>query len=324
MTIPVSHSIATPDAIAELVSARWDVGDVAACLLVRSFANDVYRVETTGGRFAVKVYRLGWRNRWDAAWEAELCQHLAQRGVALAMPIAGMDRREVQVVRFPEGDRAVVLTPWLPGGKPEGTRTEQLYERFGQAAAALHLATQDFVPSIPGRLLGADHLIRRPFAKLQDALAGTAHDLRAVAGIAEQVAAELDRLTPELPFGVCHGDLTLDNLHIDDGGAIALFDFDLGGHGWFAYDFNGIWRWSTLADAAIPLWQAFRRGYSNVRPITPAEDVAVPLFDLAYLFWDLEHTVNTWTAWSGTWRAPVDEIDGKLVELEVRARARSR
>jgi Ser/Thr protein kinase RdoA (MazF antagonist) len=164
-------------------------------------------------------------------------------------------------------------------------------------------------------------LIRRPVAKLAAPFADRPEQLFRLQRIAERVAGELDRLAPSLPFGVCHGDVSLDNIHIDADGRIAFFDFDLGGHGCFAFDFNGIYRWSTDDPDAVRFWNAFREGYGVVRPISADELRALPLFDIAYLIWDLEHVVNNWTSWTGSWVATEAMVAEKLDDIDRRAAA---
>jgi Ser/Thr protein kinase RdoA (MazF antagonist) len=318
MDLGITHSIATADAIGRFVAENWDIGPIEDCVLVRSYANDVYRLKRGNGDFVVKVYRRGWRNAWDVGWEAQLCAHLDGCGVSVSVFLPARDGTPVQAIEYPEGERAVTVSQWLAGTKPVPPWTDDLYRDFGRATARLHLASQSFAPSTPGRLLNADHLIRRPVAKLAAPLADRPEQLFRLQRIAERVAGELDRLAPSLPFGACHGDVSLDNIHIDTDGRIAFFDFDLGGHGWFDFDFNGVYRWSTDDPDAIRFWTAFQQGYGEIRPIREAELRALPLFDIAYLIWDLEHVVNNWTTWTGSWVATDEIVTANLAEVSRR------
>lgn len=313
--VAVSHSIPTPDAVSTFVADRWDQGAVLSCLLVRSYVNDVFKVTTSRSNWVLKVYRRGWRTAWDARWEAELCSQISAQGIEVALPVAGGDGEAVQVLSTPEGDRAAMLTPWLPGAKPQPPFTPELYRDFGRTAAMFHEATRDFHSTAPGRLLNAGHLIRRPVAKLESSFPDRQEDFARLQKVAEEVTASLDALTPGLPFGVCHGDLTLDNLHVLPDGSIAFYDFCLSGHGWFALDFAGFHGWVSRDATALPKWQAFQQGYCEVRPISDEEFSAVPYFDIAYQIWDLEHTMHNWSAWSGSWRSADEKVDTMLAEI---------
>jgi Ser/Thr protein kinase RdoA (MazF antagonist) len=311
----MSHSVATAASIAEWTSERWEIATIVHSELVRSYVNDTYLLVSDQGDYALKMFRRSWRNRGDAMWEAQLCVHLDAHGVPLATPILGRDGQHVQILSYPEGDRAALLTPWLGGFKPNPPWTEDLYRNFGRAAARMHQASISFVPAARGRLLNADHLIRRPIAKLRDHFADRPETIHQLLDGAQQMARELDSVVPQLPFGVCQGDLTLDNLHILPDGAIALYDFDLGGHGWFAFDFAFFDGWMRRDENAVTWWNAFQTGYGEIREVTDAEIQAMPLFDVAYLIWDLEHTIHNWTDWSGTWNATESIVTRKIEEI---------
>lgn len=54
MELRFSHSIASAESAAEFVTAHWAVGSTRTSHLMRSYANDVYRVETESGSFMLK------------------------------------------------------------------------------------------------------------------------------------------------------------------------------------------------------------------------------------------------------------------------------
>ena len=82
-TAPTLRSIPTADGIADLVRRRYDL-DVAACVLVRSFVNEVYEVRTPGRRFVLKLYHHGGWTVDEVGWEAELVDHLVANGIPVA------------------------------------------------------------------------------------------------------------------------------------------------------------------------------------------------------------------------------------------------
>ena len=68
-----------------------------------------------------------------------------------------------------------------------------------------------------------------------------------------------DRLAePSLDWGICHMDLTLDNVHVAEG--LTVFDFDSAGACWRAVEPYGVLRFSE------PYFRAWLAGYRSVRP----------------------------------------------------------
>ncbi|MEJ7838263.1 MAG: phosphotransferase [Thermomicrobiales bacterium] len=314
-TPELTHSLAAPHSISGWATTRWDIGAIRSAELIRSYVNDVYRINTDLGSFALKIFRRSWRSRSDAIWESQLCAHLDDAGIRLALPNPGVDGHQVQTIIYPEGERAALLTPWLGVAKPKPPWTEKLYFDFGRAAARMHQASSTFTPESPGRLLNTDYLIRRPVEKLCTQLNNRPKTFERLLDVSGSVASHLDVLTADLAFGVCQGDLSFDNLSILQDGEFAFYDFDLGGHGWFAFDFAFFHGWTRKDDSAVAFWDAFRAGYGEIREITAAEIEAMPLFDVAYMIWNLEHTINKWTQWSGTWQATDAKVDDMLTTI---------
>ena len=83
---------------------------------------------------------------------------------------------------------------------------------------------------------------------------------------------------------MCHGDALGSNAHLAgplETGTITHFDFDECGPGWQVYDL-ATFRWIVVrrfsAADADARWQAYLRGYLQVRAIPELDLTAVPLF----------------------------------------------
>lgn len=92
------------------------------------------------------------------------------------------------------------------------------------------------------------------------------------------VAADIDRLAPRLTSGICHGDMTQDNVHLTDDQRFVFFDFDSAGQGWRASDFQGIYGFQKQADNGV--WDAFLDGYTDIVTLTDADLAVLPQFVL--------------------------------------------
>ena len=85
---------------------------------------------------------------------------------------------------------------------------------------------------------------------------------------AELIAAAEEWLSGrELDSGICHGDVSLDNLHVD-GDRIVFYDLDRAGNGPRAADLAGV--------AATAHFDAFLDGYRSVRAFGAADVAAIP------------------------------------------------
>lgn len=252
--MPTLRSIVDPVPLAALAAREYGL-DVTGCVLLRSLVNDVYRLDTPSGPRALKLYRTGYAS---AGWEVELAAH-AGAGVAQGVPLR--DGRPAGALSAAEGERAFTLWEWVPGGKPPRPRTDGLYHRFGVATAEFHEATTGF-PGPPARDAGAlvdDVLARVPDAADRSLIA----ELATAAGRRAQDAG--------LERGICHGDVTLDNVHVA-GDRIVFFDLDRAADGLRAADLCPV--------AATPQWPAFLAGYRTVRPFLDLDLAALPWLDV--------------------------------------------
>jgi Ser/Thr protein kinase RdoA (MazF antagonist) len=252
--IPTLRSIVDPAYLIGLVAREYGL-EASGCVLLRSLVNDVYRLDTVSGPRVLKLYRTGYE---AASWEVALAAHVGA-GVAQGVPL--LDGRRSGSVVGAEGPRAFTLWEWVPGHKPPHPRDDALYHRFGVATAAFHEATAGFAAP-PGHDV---------LTLLDDVLAALpdAGDRRMVATLAAEAGRRL--ADANLERGVCHGDVTLDNVHVD-GDRIVFFDLDRAAENWRATDLTPV--------AGTPHWPAFLAGYRSVRGFEGANLEAIPWLDV--------------------------------------------
>lgn len=261
---PWARSQLTAEAAARLVADNYRL-DPTKSILVRSFVNDVYRIDTTEGSYALKVYRTGRFTTDEVRWEQDLTRHLAQVGLPVPADVALRDGDSVGTLDAPEGTRPFALATWIPGRKPQPPWTDALYRSVGSALAGLHSGMDSFSSRHPRRT------VRRGDEPEQVvvALDGDRYRQQLVAQTAAAARIELDRLSAEgLCWGLTHGDPSLDNLHLDEAGAVSFYDFDLAGPGWQVEDLTG----ALSTDRA----DAFLEGYVAERPLPQVELAALP------------------------------------------------
>lgn len=137
---------------------------MSGCELVRSFVNDVYRVDTVTGPFALKIYRHGGWSPDEVAWEQGLISHAAEAGAPVVAPVALSDGRLAGEAPYPEGVRPFALSPWVPGRKPRPPFTDEVYRAFGEVIGQFHAAGDTFRSAHSRRPfeLGRDSTIHLP------------------------------------------------------------------------------------------------------------------------------------------------------------------
>ena len=252
--LPTLRSIVDPAALAALAAREYGL-EVTGCVLLRSLVNDVYRLDTPSGPRALKLYRAGYAS---AGWEVGLAAHVGA-GVAQGVPLR--DGRPAGALPAAEGERAFTLWDWVPGAKPPKPRTDELYHCFGAATAEFHEAATGF-PGPPAADVGA--LVDDVLARVPDAA-----DRSLIARLAAAAGRRVHEA--DLERGICHGDVTLDNIHVA-GDRMVFFDLDRAADGTRAAD--------LAPAAATPQWPAFLAGYRSVRPFRAADVAALPWLDV--------------------------------------------
>jgi Ser/Thr protein kinase RdoA (MazF antagonist) len=258
-----ARSLPTIATVTHLVEQHYAM-PVTQVALVRSFTNDVYRIDDGDRSYALKIYGVG---RWttdEIRWEQQLARHLTTSGLDVAADVALRDGDSAGVLEAPEGDRPFAMAEWVPGEKPQPPWTADLYRIVGAALARFHVVADEFHSSHPRRSVRVGHELGEVVEVLRHEPAQRRLVQRAAAEAEQHVLGLADR---GLRWGVRHGDPSLDNLHISDTG-IHLYDFDLAGPGWQVEDLTGA--------LSMPFADVFMSGYTAVRPLPPVELEALP------------------------------------------------
>jgi Ser/Thr protein kinase RdoA (MazF antagonist) len=250
-------------ALADEVRLHFPVS-IARMKRLSTPVNDVFVVETSTGRFALKLYHSK-RTLEQVQWEVDLLLHLRHRHAPVVAPVPGR-HGQVEVLTVGEASRVAVLYEWAPGEKP--SPTPAVYGLLGAAAARVHAAADSFRSSLPREEHDTRVLIDEQLERMKEQLCQAALWKEAVA-----LGTRLSRFlsNARLERGICHMDLTLDNVHVN-GDDLTVFDFDSACRCWRAIEPYGVLRHSTAS------FQAWLTGYRSVRPFARAEEQAVPAF----------------------------------------------
>lgn len=232
-----------------------------------------------GERFALKLYHRGRRAK-DVRWEVELVDHLRRHGAPVMRALANVGGEVVHTYSWDGETRIGVVSEWAPGAKPQPTADN--YALLGEAAAArIHAAGDSFPMPPASRRYDAAVLIDEQLARMRGHLVEAGRWAEAV-----ELGARLKgRIAdPGLDRGICHIDLTLDNVH-RDGDEMFVFDLDSAGWCWRAFE-----PWRVLRDSPS-LFRSWLEGYRAVRPFSARDEAAVAAFtvigDLRVAAWNL-------------------------------------
>jgi Ser/Thr protein kinase RdoA (MazF antagonist) len=244
--------------------------EVTSCTLLRTLVNDVYEVSTPERRLVLKLYRGGNWSIDEVSWEVELAAHLAAGGVPVPQVQPLADGKLVGTLDLAEGVRPFTLAEFIEGDKPRPPFDDNLYAAFGRLVAAFHNTADSFRPKCSRRPSDLRRRLDDPLAAILPILTGD--DRVLVSELAAAARVHLTQYAAQgLGWGVCHGDVSLDNVLVT-GDGLSIHDFDLAAEGWRAADLSGV--------ASTSFWDAFADGYTSRRALPEVDLAAIGWFDV--------------------------------------------
>ncbi|MFD2082749.1 homoserine kinase [Actinopolymorpha cephalotaxi] len=272
-SVDVLYSMVDPKWVARLVADEYDVGVPDDCRLLFAGHNDTYEVSVGDRRYAFRLHTRGkwWlRGEGDARFELDLLTHLHSHGVPVSYPMPRRNGDLLGTIPAPEGERFYSLFSWAPGAPPGKPTVDQAYV-IGRTLAAIHVTADLHTPRHPRYHLDEAAKLDRPLAELDEAIRGASpEDEETIRHHAAEIRANLASFDPgPTGWGIIHADIQPHNYHFDAGGRggdITVFDFDLCGYGWRAYDLA-----YCYTRTGEPQRSAMLDGYQSVRTLSDAE-----------------------------------------------------
>jgi Ser/Thr protein kinase RdoA (MazF antagonist) len=288
---PVTRSILSADALRAEVAEAYAIDTPFTCQLLRPSMNDTYLLTNGDDRYIARVYGAHWRSASEIAYELELLVYLAARGISVSVPIAARDTSLMCPLFAPEGIRHLVLFTYAQGTPLSWRKHCYL---MGRLLAAIHMASEHFVCRHTRSHLDLKYLIDAPMAALRPFFAHRSEDWSYLEESAARLRARVEAAAcMGLEWGVCHGDFGPKNIHIAEDRTCTVYDFDLCGPSWRAYDLAPVWPAATATmdprKTAVKraIWGSFLKGYTETRCLGATDLAVVPLFHSIMRLWGL-------------------------------------
>jgi Ser/Thr protein kinase RdoA (MazF antagonist) len=289
--IAVVRSVLAVEALGPLLAQAY-ARPVQRVTLIKALMLDTYLVEAEE-RFIFRIYPLRRRTRAEIEAEVSVLLQLQEAGAPLSAPLARADGGWLTALPAPEGERYGVLFSYAPGKSLRQARTAANVRAFGRALATVHALGEGVTMPAARAALDGELLLEAPLATLRATFPRRAADWEFLVEVAQGWQARVAGAPRQAPlWGLCHGDAGTVNANVTEMGEVTLFDFDLCGPGWRAYDVG-----TVLIDTEEETAVAFRQGYEAVRPLLAVEEGLLPWMQMAQQIWMLGMRawhVNAW------------------------------
>ncbi len=260
-----------PDEALDAFLEAYDIGRVLACKgIAEGVENTNYLLHTERGMFILTLYERRVAPG-DLPFFLGLMEHLAGRGIACPTPVPGRDGAALRELC----GRPAAVVSFLKGMCPHRV-TPGHCAALGRAMAEMHRAGEDY-PVRRENALGPPGW--RPLFETCRASAD-----RIAAGLAGDIAAELDFVDENWPAGaargVIHADLFPDNVFFLGDSLSGMIDFYFACNDFYAYDLAVCLNaWCFEADLSFNITKARRMiaAYRSVRDLGADETAALPL-----------------------------------------------
>lgn len=245
--------------------------------------NDVLKVETNVGTYALKIYHKG-RTVGEVHWEAKLLRHLESHDVPI-IPMIPANDGYLSSFDDDRVQRIGILYEWSDGQKPQPSTAT--YRLLGDAAARIHAALNDFSEGHDRQAYDTKYLIDVQIERMRK-------DLEDI-GLYDDMLILADKMrsllsSASLDQGVCHMDLKPDNVHILNGD-LKVFDFDSAGWSWRAIE-----PYRVLIESK-DYFEAWIDSYRTIRSFSDEDVAAVKAFTVIAkirdVVWDLGRNPNS-------------------------------
>lgn len=302
LKLPIYHSVISSEALLPVINDLYDLGNVLGCRFLSNGLNDTYLLQTSTGKYILRIYKAHWRSKPDIIYEIEMLNHLRKKDIPASAPIIRRNGEYLFELAAAEGQRFAVLFTYAEGGYSDTKENSELY---GGEVAKMHLAWDDFNCVQERFALDLNHLLKQPLQSIRGSLCHRPKDMEELEYLAQRLATSINAISSTLDWGVCHGDLHGSNVHFHEH-SLTHFDFDCGGLGWRAYDI-AVYLWAKVRGKEKEhfhngLWDAFLESYQKNKELSEYDLKAIPIFVAIREIWLMGLHTGSSHVWGGGWQ----------------------
>ena len=298
-----------PEALIPFLTERYGLSAAVRCSFIRRGGNDHYLVEDGDRRYVLRLYLNGKYyigTTDELRFELDLLDFLKAEGLPVAAPIPDIRGQTLAQLESGGETRPAALFEFAAGKGIWETMGRRHARELGSTVAELHLAMDRFPSEYTRYHLDLEFLLDKPLRLLEARM--VSRD-RASPAFLRELANDLRENVSGVPleggaYGLVHCDLGWHNIHYDPDLGMTLFDFDLCGYGWRAFD---------IALVRLQLddshWYAFLDAYDSVRPMSDAERRSIDDFVHLWPMWHIGDLLRN--------RSPILQLGHGTVEEEL-------
>lgn len=279
MTIfPVTASTLSETDLGSFVQAQYGLDNSFECKLFRTGLNHTYFISNGIAKYVVRVYCHNWRTRDEIHEELRLLNLLKAKNLSVSYPIPDNNKRFIQSINAPEGQRYLVVFSFAEGEKMRFMSNDTCFA-IGSLMAQFHTLTEN--EKIKRANYTSKLLLSESYSQLEKFFSKELPEMQYLKKIKNEITGvfeEMDSL--DIPQGVVHLDIWYDNLSLDEGNEITIFDFDNCGNGYLILDIGYFCKQLFFIESDKAQYDSkvgsFLEGYRSIKKLTDTEVNYIP------------------------------------------------
>lgn len=285
------YSRFTPQTVTELVMYHYDIPMINSCVFYVFGLHDNYLIETSEGKFFVRIYRAEWRTPEEIQFELDLLDYLKDNEQPVSSPLQTKQNDLSFQVTCPEGTRLGAVFSFAAGESLAHEITKYEAQLLGSCVAGMHNETKGFHSVFKRKNLDCALLVNRSLEVIKPFL--TAQQKSYLTSVQKTIETNLAELTlDDSGLVVCVGDVNSTNFHLTGENKITLFDFDQCGYGQRAFEVGKFFSSIHSHSSKSEIQQAFLQGYESAYKLSTEEKLAIPFFEIASVIWVMSIRVD--------------------------------
>lgn len=279
MTVfPIIASILSPTELGKFICEKYQLNESFDCTLFRTGVNHTYFLFDSNTKYVVRVYCHNWRTKTEIQEELELLILLKNHNLSVSFPIANKNGNLIQEINAPEGLRYVVLFTYAEGEKMRFMGNETCFV-IGSIMAKIHNITAG--KKIDRISYNSDVLLKKAYDYLNLFFSDDLSEMKYIKQISSKISKNFENSNlSENQKGIVHLDIWYDNMSVNDGNEITIFDFDSCGNGFLILDIGYFCKQLFFIESDKNEYEmkveSFLKGYRKERSLSEEELKLIP------------------------------------------------